>query len=78
MRIPGAEEIREGIRNHVHLAKRFAKLINNDIRFEITCKPTLGLVCFRLKVAVNIQFDWLIFYVNVKIFMWFKFIAIIN
>lgn len=49
LRIMGAEEIRENIRNHVRLAGKFAEMIANDSRFEIIGKPVLGLVCFRIK-----------------------------
>ncbi|XP_031628133.1 3,4-dihydroxyphenylacetaldehyde synthase 2-like [Contarinia nasturtii] len=48
LRIMGAEEIRENIRNHVRLAGYFAELIATDTRFEIIGN-VLGLVCFRLK-----------------------------
>lgn len=49
LRILGAEEIRENIRKHLRLARRFASLVEEDSCFEIVCKQTLGLVCFQLK-----------------------------
>lgn len=51
LRILGTEEIRKGIRNHVRLAEKFAKMVKTDLRFEIVCKPAMGLVCFRLKAS---------------------------
>jgi aromatic-L-amino-acid/L-tryptophan decarboxylase len=38
---------------HVNLAKEFEKMINNDAKFELIGKVTLGLVCFRIKVSVK-------------------------
>lgn len=48
LRIVGAEQIRENIRNHVRLANKFALLIENDNKFKIVAKPVLGIVCFRM------------------------------
>lgn len=49
LRTIGAEKIRNNIRNHINLAKKFEDYILNDERFEIIAKRNLGLVCFRLK-----------------------------
>ncbi|TGZ61933.1 hypothetical protein CRM22_007706 [Opisthorchis felineus] len=49
LRTYGASGLREYIRNHVRLAQLFAEKVQADKRFEIVGKPTMGLVCFRLK-----------------------------
>lgn len=49
LRTLGADGIRSFIRNHVKLAEKFENYVRNDDRFEIVAKPSMGLVCFRLK-----------------------------
>lgn len=46
----GAEGLRAHIRRQVKLAKDFHQLVEKDERFEIPVPPSMGLVCFRLKV----------------------------
>ncbi|UJR28998.1 hypothetical protein I4U23_010216 [Adineta vaga] len=45
----GVEGLRHYIREHCRLAKLFASLINEDVRFEMIGDVVLGLVCFRIK-----------------------------
>lgn len=45
----GIVGLQKYIRNHIALAKRFEKLVNEDDRFEVRNDVNLGLVCFRLK-----------------------------
>lgn len=43
------------IRNHASLAKKFEMLVRKDERFEVRNDVYLGLVCFRLRAADNIN-----------------------
>ncbi|KAG8222230.1 hypothetical protein J437_LFUL001428 [Ladona fulva] len=45
----GLEGLREYIRNHCRLAKKFESYVRADPRFEICNDVKMGLVCFRLK-----------------------------
>lgn len=45
----GAQGLRDHVKKHINLAKYFENLVRNDKRFEVVAKPTLGLVCFRVK-----------------------------
>ncbi|KAG8222232.1 hypothetical protein J437_LFUL001430 [Ladona fulva] len=45
----GLEGLREYIRNHCRLAKKFESYVRDDRRFEVCNDVKLGLVCFRLK-----------------------------
>ncbi|KAK6618265.1 Tyrosine decarboxylase [Polyplax serrata] len=45
----GIKGIRNYIRNHIRLAKKFESLVLSDQRFEVCNEVKLGLVCFRLK-----------------------------
>lgn len=49
LRTLGAEKLREAIRQDVKMAEMFKNFLENDDRFEIATKQTMGLVCFRLK-----------------------------
>ncbi|XP_023936676.2 aromatic-L-amino-acid decarboxylase-like [Bicyclus anynana] len=49
LKMHGAQGLRKHIRNHITLAEHFLKLVHADQRFVVEPKPTLGLVCFRLK-----------------------------
>ncbi|KAJ6648547.1 3,4-dihydroxyphenylacetaldehyde synthase [Pseudolycoriella hygida] len=49
LRTLGAEKLRAHIRGQTGLAEMFENMVRSDERFEIVCKRTLGLVCFRLK-----------------------------
>lgn len=49
LRTIGAEKIRENIRQHCRLAELFERQVLADDRFEIVCKRSMGLVCFRMK-----------------------------
>lgn len=59
LRTIGAEKIRETIRHHVRLAEQFENYVRADDRFEIVSKPTMGLVCFRLKGECKLSRDLL-------------------
>ena len=50
MRSYGAEGLRAHVRNQVQLANHFHQLMAADARFEFPVPPSMGLVCFRLKV----------------------------
>lgn len=49
LRLYGVENIQTHIRRHCAFAKYFAKLCQEDTRFEIVGEVNMGLVCFRLK-----------------------------
>lgn len=49
LRTLGAEKLRGHIREQIGLAEMFENLVRSDQRFEIVCKRSLALVCFRLK-----------------------------
>ncbi|XP_037033323.1 3,4-dihydroxyphenylacetaldehyde synthase 2-like [Bradysia coprophila] len=49
LRTIGAENIRNNIRKHIHLAELFENYVKMDDRFEIVSARSMGLVCFRLK-----------------------------
>lgn len=50
LRAYGKEGLQAHIRHHINLALLFARLVEQDQRFEIVCPPRMGLVCFRIKV----------------------------
>lgn len=47
----GIEGLRAHIRGHVELARRFAEMVREDDRFELTGPPTLNLVCLRARAG---------------------------
>jgi aromatic-L-amino-acid/L-tryptophan decarboxylase len=49
LRVFGAENLRNYIREHVALGRKFADLVEGDDRFELAAPVSLSLVCFRLK-----------------------------
>ncbi|MDH4043783.1 MAG: pyridoxal-dependent decarboxylase, partial [Gemmatimonadota bacterium] len=49
MRSYGLAGLRQHIRHHVELARRFADWVRADARFEIVAPVALNLVCFRLR-----------------------------
>ncbi|CAI2730775.1 unnamed protein product [Schistosoma spindalis] len=49
LRLYGLENIRQLLRLHFDLAKKFEQLLTTDGRFEIVNDVQFGLVCFRLK-----------------------------
>lgn len=51
----GIEGLQFHIREHVRLAQKIASWIEQDDRFELTVKPPLNLVCFRLKAGDDIN-----------------------
>lgn len=51
LRMYGAEELRRGIREHVHMGEVFESLVRSDARFEVPVQRSLSLVCFRLRGA---------------------------
>lgn len=50
LRTYGVEALRAYMRNHIELAKHFAKLVQADDRFALINEARLGLVCFRLVI----------------------------
>jgi aromatic-L-amino-acid decarboxylase len=44
----GVEGLREHIRGHVELAKRFERWVDQEDRVELACERMLGLVCFKV------------------------------
>ncbi|KAG8222233.1 hypothetical protein J437_LFUL001431 [Ladona fulva] len=55
----GLEGLREYIRNHCRLAKKFESYVRDDRRFEVCNDVKMGLVCFRLKGNNKINQDLL-------------------
>ncbi|EDV27473.1 uncharacterized protein TRIADDRAFT_21756 [Trichoplax adhaerens] len=55
LRSYGRTGLQEHVRKHVRLAGMFADFVRMDARFELAAKPTLGLVCFRLKGASSLN-----------------------
>lgn len=55
LRLYGIENLQAHIRRHCELAKQFADLCVADKRFELAAEVAMGLVCFRLKGANEIN-----------------------
>jgi aromatic-L-amino-acid decarboxylase len=53
----GREGLAARIREHVRLAQLFASWVQEDSRFELAAPVTMGVVCFRFKVADNAESD---------------------
>ena len=49
----GASGIREMIRRHCELARRFADRVASDPRLELSAPPSFGTVCFRVKAIAE-------------------------
>lgn len=55
LRLYGVENIQAHIRKQIALAHQFEDLVRGDDQFEITSEVLMGLVCFRLKGANEIN-----------------------
>lgn len=55
LRLYGIENIQTHIRRHIGYAQQFEESCRNDSRFEIVTKVQMGLVCFRLKGANEVN-----------------------
>ncbi|MFM8892725.1 MAG: aminotransferase class V-fold PLP-dependent enzyme [Planctomycetia bacterium] len=51
LRLIGVEPLRQRIRDHVAWAEEFAGWVRSDPRFELVGRPSLALVCFRLRAG---------------------------
>jgi glutamate/tyrosine decarboxylase-like PLP-dependent enzyme len=49
LRMYGEQQIQAYLRHHIALAQYFARLVQQDERFELAAPQRFGLVCFRLK-----------------------------
>jgi aromatic-L-amino-acid decarboxylase len=49
LRMYGEQQIQAYLRHHIALAQYFARLVQQDERFELAVPQRFGLVCFRLK-----------------------------
>lgn len=55
LRLYGIENLQAHIRKHIGLAHQFEALVLSDERFEVVEEVLMGLVCFRLKGANEIN-----------------------
>ena len=53
----GRAGIAARIREHLRLANLFAKWLQSDERFELSAPVTMGVVCFRVRVADDAAAD---------------------
>jgi aromatic-L-amino-acid decarboxylase len=49
----GREGLAARIRDHLRLAKLFARWLRDDERFELSAPVVMGVVCFRFKAAAD-------------------------
>jgi aromatic-L-amino-acid decarboxylase len=54
LRLYGIKNLQAHIRKQIGLAHEFEEMVKNDKRFEVTSEVLMGLVCFRLKVTLDI------------------------
>jgi aromatic-L-amino-acid/L-tryptophan decarboxylase len=53
----GREGLAARIRDHLRLAQLFASWVKEDPRFELSAPTVMGVVCFRLKCANDVESD---------------------
>ena len=50
LRSYGVDGLQKHIRHTIEMATMFKDFVNSDNRFEIVVEPSMGLVCFKIKV----------------------------
>lgn len=58
LRLYGQNGLREYIRKHIKQAHEFEDMLENDERFEICSPVKMGLVCFRYKKTLQINYTF--------------------